>query len=59
MSLLKFKSRNSLIRIGFSDLGKDMCIYLIIGAHAYKSVGVHICIHMHVSCPDGGGGGGC
>lgn len=35
-----------------------MCIYLIISAHAYKSVGVHICIHMHVLCPDGGGGGG-
>lgn len=55
MSLLKFKSINSLIRIGFSDLGKYMCIYLIIGAHAYKSLGVHICM----SCPDGGGGGGC
>lgn len=20
--------------------------------------GVHVCIHMHASCPDGGGGGG-
>lgn len=61
MSLLKFKRRKSLIRFCLSDPLKCMylCIHLIVGVHAYKSVGVHICMGpVQMVVVEGGGSSG-